>query len=63
VPLTGESAMLVQVCKVTAIKQYGQNPRNNDGVVDTVANSTREYGFRQPIVVDADHAIVVGHTR
>jgi site-specific DNA-methyltransferase (adenine-specific) len=55
--------MLVQVCKVTAIKQYGQNPRNNDGVVDTVANSTREYGFRQPIVVDADHAIVVGHTR
>jgi ParB-like chromosome segregation protein Spo0J len=28
-----------------------------------VADSIREFGFRQPIVVDADGVIVVGHTR
>ncbi len=45
------------------LKPYENNPRNNDGAVDAVANSIREFGFRQPIVVDKDDVIVVGHTR
>src|SRR5262249_32422941 len=39
------------------------NPRLNDAGVDAVAASIREYGFRQPIVVDEDGVILVGHTR
>ena len=35
----------------------------NDQAVDAVATSIREFGFRQPIVVDADGVIVCGHTR
>jgi DNA modification methylase len=35
----------------------------NDPAVDAVAASIREFGFRQPIVVDEDGVIVVGHTR
>jgi hypothetical protein len=31
--------------------------------VKAVANSIKTYGFRQPIVVDKDGVIVVGHTR
>jgi len=31
--------------------------------VDAVAASIREFGFRQPIVVDEQEVIVVGHTR
>jgi hypothetical protein len=31
--------------------------------VDTVAASLREFGFRQPIVVDEANVIIVGHTR
>jgi DNA modification methylase len=31
--------------------------------VDAVAASIREFGFRQPIVVDAQGVIIVGHTR
>ena len=31
--------------------------------VDKVAASIREFGFRQPIVVDKDGTVVVGHTR
>ncbi len=31
--------------------------------MEAVANSIKTYGFRQPIVVDGDGVIVVGHTR
>jgi ParB-like chromosome segregation protein Spo0J len=31
--------------------------------VEAVAKSIKEFGFRQPIVVDKDGVIVVGHTR
>lgn len=42
---------------------YENNPRINDGAVDAVAASLREFGFRQPIVVDTEGVIVCGHTR
>jgi len=45
------------------IKPYGKNPRINDASVEYVANSIREFGFRQPIVVDKDMVIIAGHTR
>jgi len=55
--------MRVELRKVSDIRPYDKNPRDNDGAVDAVARSIREFGFRQPIVVDADGVIVVGHTR
>lgn len=42
---------------------YINNPRNNDGAVDKVASSIKNFGFKVPIVVDADNEIVAGHTR
>ena len=39
------------------------NPRQNDAAVDAVAESIRQFGFRQPIVVDTEGVIIVGHTR
>ena len=45
------------------IRPYENNPRQNDAAVAAVARSIQEFGFRQPIVVDADGVIVVGHTR
>jgi len=55
--------MKVELRKVSDIKPYDKNPRDNDGAVEAVARSIREYGFRQPIVVDAEGVIIVGHTR
>lgn len=49
--------------KLTEITPYGQNPRKNDEAVDKVASSIQEFGFKQPIVVDKDGVIIVGHTR
>src|SRR6056297_3241595 len=45
------------------LKPYEHNPRKNDQAVEQVAASIQEFGFRQPIVVDAEGVIIVGHTR
>lgn len=42
---------------------YHGNPRKNDAAVEAVANSIREFGFKQPIVVDSENVVIVGHTR
>lgn len=49
--------------KVADVKPYEKNPRKNDEAVKFVAESIKEFGFKVPIVVDADNIIVAGHTR
>ena len=48
---------------VGEVRPYPGNPRRNEAAVEAVAASIREFGWRQPIVVDADGTIVCGHTR
>jgi len=55
--------MKIEQLNINDIKPYDKNPRKNDKAVDRVANSIKEFGFQQPIVVDKDMVIVVGHTR
>jgi DNA modification methylase len=55
--------MLVEMRDISTIKPYAGNPRSNDGAVDAVAASIREYGFQQPLVLDKNGVIVVGSTR
>jgi DNA modification methylase len=55
--------MLVEMRPISSIRPYENNPRLNDAAVDAVATSIREFGFRQPIVVDEQGVIIVGHTR
>lgn len=55
--------MQVQSMKISEVKPYPNNPRNNDDGVEAVANSIKEFGWQQPIVVDKDNVIIVGHTR
>jgi DNA modification methylase len=53
----------IEMRPLAEIKPYPGNPRVNDGAVDAVAASIREFGWRNPIVVDRDGVIVAGHTR
>ncbi|HEY3789269.1 MAG TPA: DNA modification methylase [Urbifossiella sp.] len=46
-----------------SIRPYENNPRVNDAGVEAVAASLKTFGFRQPIVVDEEDVIIVGHTR
>lgn len=52
------------VMALDEIKPYWRNPRSTtDGAVESVATSIHKYGYNQPIVVDSDHVIIIGHTR
>jgi ParB-like chromosome segregation protein Spo0J len=55
--------MRVRMVPLAKITPYPGNPRLNDDAVDAVAASIKEFGFRQPIVVDAKYVIICGHTR
>ena len=55
--------MKIEMWDIEKVKPYDKNPRRNDKAVEAVAKSIREFGFRQPIVVDSAGVIIVGHTR
>lgn len=55
--------MHIELWEIGRIKPYPSNPRINDAAVAAVAASLKEFGFRQPLVVDADGMLIVGHTR
>jgi len=55
--------MKIELRPLADIKPYEANPRINDDAIDAVAASLKQFGFRQPIVVDTDGVIVCGHTR
>lgn len=52
----------IQYLSLNEIKPYNNNPRKIKNV-DKVAKSIAEFGFQQPIVVDKNNIIIVGHTR
>ena len=55
--------MKLEAKPIDEIKPYENNPRDNDDAVDATANSIKQFGWQQPIVVDNDGVIVAGHTR
>lgn len=53
----------VKIRPIEEIKRYTNNPRVNADAIDEVARSLKDFGWRQPLVVDKDDVIVVGDTR
>ena len=53
----------IEYVNTGSVKPYDKNPRRNDDSVEFVANSIKEFGFQQPIVVDKDMVVIAGHTR
>lgn len=53
----------VQYVPLSNLKPYDKNPRDNSKAVARVAKSLTEFGWKQPLVVDKDMVIIVGHTR
>ena len=53
----------IEYVKTADLIPYANNPRKNDAAVDKVAESIREFGFKNPIIVDGNNEIIAGHTR
>lgn len=49
--------------KPSELTPYKNNSRDNDGAVDYVMRSIDSFGFKVPIVIDADGVVVCGHTK
>lgn len=55
--------MRVQEIDINKVIPYWHNARNNDKTVERLALSIQEYGFNQPLVVNSDMVLIVGHAR
>lgn len=56
--------MEVKNRKLSSITAYGKNAKKHDKTqINNVAESIKQYGFVQPIVIDRDGVIVIGHCR
>ena len=56
--------MQIENRPISEIIPYGKNAKKHpDKQVLAVANSIKEFGFNQPIVVDKNNVIIVGHGR
>lgn len=56
--------MKITEMSVKELKPYAKNTKKHDKTqIANVAESIKQYGFVQPIVVDKDNSIVVGHCR
>ncbi|NQV77149.1 MAG: ParB N-terminal domain-containing protein [Lutibacter sp.] len=54
--------MQIEIIDINKLLPYINNPRKSSNI-DKVASSIKEFGFQQPIVVDKNYTIIVGHTR
>ncbi|MGP0071018.1 MAG: ParB N-terminal domain-containing protein [Bryobacteraceae bacterium] len=48
---------------IDRLVEYPRNPRKNDGAVDRMVGSIREFGFKIPVLARSDGEIVDGHLR
>lgn len=50
--------------RVKDIKPYSKNAKKHDKAqIDNVAESIRQFGFAQPLAVDKDNVLIIGHCR
>lgn len=55
--------MNIREIAVARLKEYENNPRNNDLAVEKVKYSIERFGFLVPVIIDMNYTIVAGHTR
>ena len=55
--------MDIEKLPLSEIKPYPNNPRKNKKGIAAVKRSIEEFGFTQPLIVNAERVILCGHTR
>ncbi len=59
---TNDNLTVISV-SIDELTPYVKNPRKNDEAVKYVAESIKHFGFKVPIIIDANNVVVCGHTR
>ena len=56
--------MIITDVKIKDLKPYEKNAKKHpDDQVEHIANSLKEFGWRQPVVIDKDNVIIIGQGR
>lgn len=56
--------MNIEYLKTSDLIPYSKNAKRHPAEqVKLIANSIKEFGFQQPIVIDKDNVVVIGHGR
>lgn len=55
--------MNIREIATSRLREYENNPRNNDLAVEKVKCSIERFGFLVPVIIDMNYVIVCGHTR
>lgn len=53
----------IEYVDINNIKPYKKNPRKNEKAIPYVMESIKQFGFKNPVILDKDNVIVAGHTR
>ena len=53
----------IEYVDINSIKPYKKNPRKNEEAIPYVMESIKQFGFKNPVILDKDNVIVAGHTR
>ena len=53
----------IKYIPIEEITPYKNNPRINEDAIPFVMNSIKEFGFKNPIILDKNNIVVAGHTR
>ena len=57
------SKPIIEMIELHKLINYKRNPRKNEGAITEVARSIEINGFTQPILINQDNIICIGHTR
>lgn len=53
----------IEYVDINSIKPYKKNPRKNEDAIPYVMESIKQFGFKNPVILDKNNVIVAGHTR
>src|SRR5450432_3087154 len=53
----------IETWPIERLVDYARNPRKNNGAVDRMCGSIREFGFKIPCLVRSDGEVIDGHLR
>jgi DNA modification methylase len=57
------NALRIELWPIARLKPYAGNPRKNDGAIERMMASIREFGFRIPVLARSGGEIIDGHLR
>ena len=60
---TPEPKFQIESWHIDKFVEYARNPRKNDGAVERMSGSIREFGFPVPVLARSDGTVVDGHLR